>query len=56
MAITREREPVKPVCQLHDRPKIEDAETTVTIPESWSLTPQQKAFIETFAEDELKKQ
>nr|WP_318381547.1 hypothetical protein [uncultured Enterobacter sp.] len=56
MATTTQYEPVKTVCQRHDSPKIEENETAVHIPASWKLTPQQKAFIDTFAEDERKKQ
>jgi len=56
MASTRLPEVRKPLCQLHDKPERAKNETVVCIPPSWALTPNQQAFIASFAEDEHKKQ
>jgi len=56
MVISGQFSTVKPVCQLRDKPLNAKNDTEVRIPEEWELTPQQRAFIETFAEDEPKKQ
>ncbi|WP_342325289.1 hypothetical protein AAEY27_10755 [Kosakonia sp. BYX6] len=56
MAIAGRYEPVKQVCQLRDTPPKAKNKPVTSIPASWKLTPQQKAFIDTFAEDNIKKQ
>lgn len=60
MAIAGRLEPVKQVCQLHDTPQKAKAKaktkTVTSIPACWKLTPQQQAFIDAFAEDDIKKQ
>ncbi len=56
MAIAGRYEPVKRVCQLHDTPPKVKSKTVTALPASWKLTPQQKAFIDAFAEDDIKKQ
>lgn len=56
MVFTGQFGTVKPVCQLRDKPLSAKKDAEVRIPDEWELTPQQRAFIETFAEDEPKKQ
>lgn len=56
MVIPGQLSTVKPVSQLRDKPLHAKNDTEVQIPDEWELTPQQRAFIETFAEDEPKKQ
>ena len=56
MVISGQFSTVKPLCQLRDKPLNAKNDAEVRIPEEWELTPQQRAFIETFAEDEPKKQ
>jgi len=56
MATAGRFEPAKRVCQFHDTHlKAKKREHNV-IPASWNLTPQQRAFIDAFAEDDIKKQ
>lgn len=56
MVIPGQLSTVKPVSQLCDKPLHAKNDTEARIPDEWELTPQQRAFIETFAEDEPKKQ
>ncbi|WP_368542027.1 hypothetical protein [Enterobacter soli] len=56
MAVTVRTETVKQMCQHHDTAIKARKEPTTTVPASWKLTAQQKAFIDVFAEDEPKKQ
>ncbi|WP_090120565.1 hypothetical protein [Kosakonia arachidis] len=56
MAIAGRLEPVKQVCQLRDTPQKAKTKTVTSIPACWKLTPQQQAFIDAFAEDDIKKQ
>lgn len=56
MAIAGRCEPVKRVCQLRDTPLKAKNKAVTVLPASWKLTPQQKAFIDAFAEDDIKKQ
>ncbi len=55
MAIAGRCEPVKRVCQLRDTPPKAKNKAVTVLPASWKLTPQQKAFIDAFAEDDIKK-
>jgi len=56
MAAEGRFETAKPVCQHRDTPRKVHDHTSATVPASWKLSPQQKAFIDAFAEDEPKKQ
>ena len=58
MAVTVRAETVKQMRQHRDNGrKTRKTRKTpaTTVPESWTLTPQQQAFIDVFAEDEPKK-
>lgn len=56
MTVQGRSEAVKPMCQQRDtRRKVRKA-VTDHIPVSWTLSPQQQAFIDSFAEDDTKKQ
>jgi len=56
MATQMRIEPVKKMCQPGDNSSSAIKEPTTTVPDSWKLSAQQQAFIDTFAEDEPKKQ
>jgi hypothetical protein len=56
MAVIGRSEPVKQLCQRHDKPQNAKPQTETTVPASWKLTPQQKDFIDSFAEDDASKQ
>lgn len=56
MTVTARTETGKPMCQPRDNGLKGSKEPTTTVPASWKLTEQQKAFIDVFAEDEPKKQ
>ncbi|MGK9171928.1 hypothetical protein KXR87_01640 [Yokenella regensburgei] len=56
MAVTGQVAPVKQLCQRHDKPQHTKPQSDSPVPTSWKLTPQQKAFIDSFAEDDASKQ
>ncbi|MDR2262731.1 MAG: hypothetical protein LBE93_04630 [Enterobacter asburiae] len=56
MTVTVRTESVKQMCQHRDSSHKARKEPATSVPASWKLTPQQKAFIDVFAEDEPKKQ
>ncbi|MGP3591770.1 hypothetical protein [Vagococcus sp. WN89Y] len=56
MATAGRFEPAKSVCQPHDTHLKAKKRAQTVIPASWNLTPQQRAFIDAFAEDGVKKQ
>ncbi|MBL5931072.1 hypothetical protein I7V30_04070 [Lelliottia amnigena] len=56
MATQMRIEPVKKLCQPCDSKLAARKEPTTSVPDSWKLSAQQQAFIDTFAEDEPKKQ
>ena len=56
MAVTVRAETVKQMRQHRDNGRKTRKTPANTVPESWTLTPQQQAFIDVFAEDEPKKQ
>ncbi|WP_458043197.1 hypothetical protein [Phytobacter sp. AG2a] len=56
MAVTAQTGSVKPLCQRHDKPQNAKPQSESPVPASWKLTPQQKAFIDSFAEDDASKQ
>lgn len=56
MAVHMSTEPVKKMCQPGDNGHKARKEPVTTVPASWKLSAQQQAFIDTFAEDEPKKQ
>jgi hypothetical protein len=56
MAVTGRAEPVKQLCQRHDKPRNVKPQNEKAVPASWTLTPQQKEFIDSFAEDDASKQ
>jgi len=56
MAVTVRAETVKQMRQHRDNGRKTRKTPATTVPESWTLTPQQQAFIDVFAEDEPKKQ
>ena len=56
MAVIGRSEPVKQLCQRHDKPQNAKPQTETTVPASWTLTPQQKDFIDSFAEYDPSKQ
>ncbi|WP_235135805.1 hypothetical protein [Lelliottia amnigena] len=56
MATQMRIEPVKKLCQPGDSNPTARKEPSTSVPDSWELSAQQQAFIDTFAEDEPKKQ
>jgi hypothetical protein len=56
MAVHMRTEPVKKMCQPGDNGHKARKEPVRVVPASWKLSAQQQAFIDTFAEDEPKKQ
>jgi len=56
MAVTGGSEPVKQLCQPHDKPHNAQTQTETSVPASWKLTPQQQDFIDSFAEDDASQQ
>jgi len=56
MTVQGRSEAVKPMCQQQDTRRKARKAVTVHIPASWTLSPQQQAFIDSFAEDDTKKQ
>ncbi|QXB24007.1 hypothetical protein [Lelliottia amnigena] len=55
MATQMRIEPVKKLCHPSDSNLAARKEPTTSVPDSWKLSAQQQAFIDTFAEDEPKK-
>lgn len=56
MTVQGRSEAVKCVCQQRDTRRKVRKDVTPHVPASWTLSPQQKAFIDSFAEDDAKKQ
>jgi hypothetical protein len=56
MAVQERFESSKPMCQQRDTARKVQKHADANVPASWKLSPQQKAFIDAFAEDEPKKQ
>lgn len=56
MAVQERFETIKLMCQHRDTARDTRKPEKVNVPASWKLSPQQKAFIDAFAEDEPKKQ
>ncbi|WP_197090526.1 MULTISPECIES: hypothetical protein [Leclercia] len=56
MTVQGRSEAVKPMCQQRDTRRKVRKEVTSQVPASWTLSPQQQAFIDSFAEDDAKKQ
>jgi len=56
MAVTGGSEPIKQLCQRHDKPQNAKPQTESPVPASWKLTPQQQDFIDSFAEDDASQQ
>ncbi|PNC13027.1 hypothetical protein CK477_07670 [Enterobacter cloacae] len=56
MVMTVRAEVRKEICQLRDNAQKARKVPATSVPASWKLTPQQRAFIDVFAEDEPKKQ
>jgi len=56
MTVQGRSEAVKPMCQQRDTRRKVRKEVTSQVPASWTLSPQQQAFLDSFAEDDAKKQ
>lgn len=54
--VTQEQQQITPLVKTCDSSEYIQNGMVTCIPESWELTPQQRAFIEMCAEDELPKQ
>lgn len=54
MAVSGQNVSVKPTCQSSDKPPVRKKGKTA-VPESWKLTAQQQAFIDSFDDDDAKK-
>ncbi|RKR64768.1 hypothetical protein C7387_1473 [Yokenella regensburgei] len=51
MVVSGQSVVVKPVCQSDEQCEPSEKVVATSVPESWKLTPQQKAFIEAFIEE-----